>query len=167
MVASFVLNQQQLPNISSHQSAPFQYFTCNQRYSCNCVTVCNSLGRWQKLILLVGAVHASSLACFLLGSVPALLCYIQCFALGALMDLWGAVGRTALLLAHSALGFTVFQLMFLESWVYAFQEHVVNCQQAGELWGFFCCFMYLLEAVVTEWEPLDDRLCSSVCLPLY
>lgn len=151
-----------ITNLSSHQSATLEHVTCNQGCSCNCVKMCNSLGGWQKLILLVGAMHASSPACFLLGSVPALLCYIQCFAQGALMHLWGGVGRTVLPLAHAALGFTVFQ--FLESWVYAFLEYVVNCQQPGELWGFFCFVLfYLLEAIVSEWELLDDRLCSFVC----
>lgn len=63
-----------ITNIGSHQSAPLQYFTLKQRCACNCVAmVGDSLGRWQKLILSVGAMHASSPACFLLGSLPALL----------------------------------------------------------------------------------------------
>lgn len=172
MVADFCVKSAAVVSWTSQTLVPTrvphsEYFTSDQGSSCNCVTtVGNSLARWQKLILSVGTMHASSPACFLLGSLPALLCYVQCFSLGTLMHLWGAVGRTVLPLALIELGFTIFQLMFLESWLYTFQEYVMSCQHAGELWGFFFSFIYLLEAIVTEWELLDDRLCSFVCLPL-
>lgn len=79
------------------------------------------------------------------------------------MHLWGAVDRTLLPLAHIALGFTVFQLTFLESWLYAFQEYVGNCQQAGELWGFFW-FVYLFAGSNSYWMRALGWQAILVCM---
>ena len=88
---------------------------------------------------------------FLAGSLLVLLCYTQCFAMGALMQLWGVVGSNVS--SHGTRCIRIYSIsadLFTESRVNAFQEYVVNCQQAGELWGFLS--ICLLEAIFTEWK---------------
>lgn len=101
--------------------------------------ICDILEKWQqKLILLAGVIHTSNSICFLLGSLAVLLCYTQYFAAGALMHLWGVAGSSVSFLdTHCIRIYIISADLFTESWVNAFQEYEVNCQQAGKLWGFY------------------------------
>lgn len=130
-------------NIISRQCNTLQYFTCKCWYSCNCIRICDNLGRWQrKLILLVDVIHTSCYTHFLQGILPVLLCYMQRCAVGALICLWGKASSTI-----SSLGtryvriYSISAGLFTESWVNAFQEYMMNGQQAGELLEFYL-FIY-------------------------
>lgn len=69
--------------------------------------------------------------------------------MGALVHLWDAVGSTVSSLGRGCIKiYSISADLFAESWGNAFQEYVVDGSRQVSFEGF----IYLLEAIFTEWE---------------